>query len=162
MQNTHSQFLSKWPGTYFSILPSDLLRILDAYYYGLLEITVDYTSISTELPVGKLEHLRIVRFDFNGQVDTVFHISTSLSSLIEYYIESPIGGGMDYRHTKILWRFNVIYIIKDSADRMNLNGEFITKLFWQKIQKIVDTINILKQRNLSIYEIDHELKKLIL
>ena len=157
MKSQHNEFIikSKYPGTYFVLLPGELLSMLDAYYFGPLEIDIPYYGGGL-----KSDHLQIAHYDSNNQIESSINIYMSVANLIEAHMKNNKKGDIRNAPSEISWSEKKIWLSCGCAI-VNLHGEFIVKLFWEKIHKIAKVTDTLKRSNLTIDDINRRLFRLI-
>ena len=107
MRNDHSHFVDKenFPSTYFILVPNELLRLLDAYYFGPLEITIEYDDSLS--PFDEL--LTVNHFNVNNQVDSLIEIIIPFADLIEKYKSNPEDGGLGGYSNNVGWTKDVYF-----------------------------------------------------
>ena len=159
MENDHYTFIrrSEFSETYLFLLPKELSRLLDAYYFGPLEINLEY-KLKTLRPY---EYLKIDRFNSDNVIDT----SIEIVILREIYWHSTkqimLREGINTTIVLYLWKNNLILIKCGDCATMYLNGDYTIKIFWEKITRIAATITMLREQNLSVQQINLEVFNLV-
>lgn len=151
MENDHYTFFTKdeFSGTYLFLLPNELLRLLDSYHFGPLEINVEY-----KLKKGRpYEYLTIDRFNSDNIIDTDIEIDISTVDLLKQYKINNKDGRYKHHDSIVFWKDNSISIKCGDCATMYLNGNYTVKIFWEKITRIADMVTMLRGQNLSVEEI---------
>lgn len=151
----HTSFINRedFPGTYFTILPIDLLKIINAYYAGPIEIQVDIDPNSSHKP-GTTIDLDIYIFDSSVEVQTLFRLwDFSIVDLWKYYVLNPDSGHSGTTVVTVSWHIGEIELYCKYTS-IWIRDDHRIKLFWSKIKSIIDKINQYKQSNLSDQQIN--------
>ena len=154
----HTSFITRedFPGTYFTILPIDLLKIINAYYTGPIEIQVDIDPNSNHKP-GTMIDLDIYIFDSSVEVQSVFRLwDFNILELWKYYMLNPNNGHAGTTFVTVSWRIGEIELYCQYTS-IWIRDDYRIKLFWTKINNIIDRINHYKAANLTDQQINTQL-----
>lgn len=152
-------------GTYFSVLPNELLKLLNLYYYYPIKITIYSSIIDTD---EYFLEVNVERY-YNGKKRDVTDFSFHLKEFILFLMDAPEGKSYpehnshdeSYSGMSIEKFKNHITIMSYS---MIGNIELVydayeTSVLIEKLQKIRSNIGIYMHLNLSSLEIKTKLQK---
>ena len=151
MSHKHVEFISKnkFPNTYVTLLPTELLELLNAYYFGPLEMAFNY--------YGGV--LTIRYFDSNNNNIVSINVDIVISDLIGYHKLYPTNGRHEPGEGYIQWSQKFVAIGQERT-RLAFYDDYKINLFWEKLEQLANTITRLKEQNLSHDAIDLRLTTL--
>ena len=140
MSHKHVEFISKnkFPNTYVALLPTELLELLNAYYFGPLEISFNYDK-------GFL-HVRY--FDSNNDGIADIEVDVVIFDLIKRYKLHPKDGYYGHRKSQIHWTKTLV-VIACECSRLAFYDNYKINLFWEKLEQLANAITRLEEQNLS-------------